>query len=147
PIKTLKLGARCPHNAFGRANAKGARFRLASTCEVYGDPQLYPQPASLYCCVNPVEPRGVCDDAKRFAEAMTMAYHTYHKVETRIVRIFNPYGPRMRLRDGRVVPNFMQQALKGEPLTVYGDGSQTRSFQYVSDLIEGIYRLLHSAEV
>ncbi len=147
PIQTLKVGALGTHKALGLAKAKGARFLLASTSEVYGDPQVHPQPESYYGYVNPVGPRGVYDEAKRFAEAMTMAYHTYHKVETRIVRIFNTYGPRMRLRDGRVVPNFIQQALKGEPLTVYGDGSQTRSFQYVSDLIEGIYRLLHSDEV
>ncbi|WP_322489090.1 GDP-mannose 4,6-dehydratase, partial [Chloroflexus sp.] len=126
---------------------KGARFLLASTSEVYGDPQVHPQPESYYGHVNPVGPRGVYDEAKRFAEAMTMAYHTYHGVETRIVRIFNTYGPRMRLRDGRVVPNFIAQALRGEPLTIYGDGSQTRSFQYVSDLVEGVYRLLFSDEV
>jgi dTDP-glucose 4,6-dehydratase len=147
PIQTLKVGALGTHKALGLAKAKGARFLLASTSEVYGDPQVHPQPETYYGHVNPVGPRGVYDEAKRFAEAMTMAYHTYHKVETRIVRIFNTYGPRMRLRDGRVVPNFIQQALKGEPLTIYGDGQQTRSFQYVSDLIEGIYRLLHSDEV
>jgi dTDP-glucose 4,6-dehydratase len=147
PIQTLKVGALGTHKALGLAKAKGARFLLASTSEVYGDPQVHPQPESYYGHVNPVGPRGVYDEAKRFAEAMTMAYHTYHKVETRILRIFNTYGPRMRLRDGRVVPNFIQQALKGEPLTAYGDGTQTRSFQYVSDLVEGIYRLLHSDEV
>jgi dTDP-glucose 4,6-dehydratase len=147
PIQTLKVGALGTHKALGLAKAKGARFLLASTSEVYGDPQVHPQPETYYGYVNPVGPRGVYDEAKRFAEAMTMAYHTYHKVETRIVRIFNTYGPRMRLRDGRVVPNFIQQALKGEPLTAYGDGTQTRSFQYVSDLVEGIYRLLHSDEV
>jgi dTDP-glucose 4,6-dehydratase len=147
PIQTLKVGALGTHKALGLAKAKGARFLLASTSEVYGDPQVHPQPETYYGHVNPVGPRGVYDEAKRFAEAMTMAYHTYHKVETRIVRIFNTYGPRMRLRDGRVVPNFIQQALKGEPLTIYGDGQQTRSFQYVNDLIEGIYRLLHSDEV
>jgi dTDP-glucose 4,6-dehydratase len=147
PIQTLKVGALGTHKALGLAKAKGARFLLASTSEVYGDPQIHPQPESYYGHVNPIGPRGVYDEAKRFAEAMTMAYHTYHGVQTRIVRIFNTYGPRMRLRDGRVVPNFIQQALRGEPLTAYGDGSQTRSFQYVDDLIEGIYRLLHSAEV
>jgi dTDP-glucose 4,6-dehydratase len=147
PIQTLKVGALGTHKALGLAKAKGARFLLASTSEVYGDPQVHPQPETYYGHVNPIGPRGVYDEAKRFAEAMTMAYHTYHGVETRIVRIFNTYGPRMRLRDGRVVPNFIQQALKGEPLTLYGDGMQTRSFQYVDDLIEGIYRLLHSDEV
>jgi dTDP-glucose 4,6-dehydratase len=147
PIQTLKVGALGTHKALGLAKDKGARFLLASTSEVYGDPQVHPQPESYYGHVNPVGPRGVYDEAKRFAEAMTMAYHTYHGVQTRIVRIFNTYGPRMRLRDGRVVPNFIAQALKGEPLTAYGDGSQTRSFQYVSDLVDGIYRLLHSEEV
>ncbi|HMQ29954.1 MAG TPA: SDR family oxidoreductase [Chloroflexaceae bacterium] len=147
PIQTLKVGALGTHKALGLAKDKGARFLLASTSEVYGDPQVHPQPESYYGHVNPVGPRGVYDEAKRFAEAMTMAYHTYHQVDTRIVRIFNTYGPRMRLRDGRVVPNFIAQALKGEPLTLYGDGMQTRSFQYVSDLVEGIYRLLHSDEV
>lgn len=147
PIQTLKVGALGTHKALGLAKEKRARFLLASTSEVYGDPQVHPQPETYYGHVNPVGPRGVYDEAKRFAEAMTMAYHTYHGVETRIVRIFNTYGPRMRLRDGRVVPNFIQQALRHEPLTVYGDGSQTRSFQYVSDLVEGVYRLLHSDEV
>ncbi len=147
PIQTLKVGALGTHKALGLARAKGARFLLASTSEVYGDPQVHPQPESYYGHVNPVGPRGVYDEAKRFAEAMTMAYHNYHGLDTRIVRIFNTYGPRMRLRDGRVVPNFIQQALKNEPLTVYGDGSQTRSFQYVSDLVEGVYRLLFSDEV
>lgn len=147
PIQTLKVGALGTHKALGLAKAKGARFLLASTSEVYGDPQVHPQPESYYGHVNPVGPRGVYDEAKRFAEAMTMAYHNYHGLDTRIVRIFNTYGPRMRLRDGRVVPNFIQQALKNEPLTVYGDGSQTRSFQYVSDLVEGVYRLLFSNEV
>ncbi|NTW00052.1 MAG: SDR family oxidoreductase [Oscillochloris sp.] len=147
PIQTLKVGALGTHKALGLAKEKGARFLLASTSEVYGDPQVHPQPESYYGHVNPVGPRGVYDEAKRFAEAMTVAYHTYHNVETRIVRIFNTYGPRMRLRDGRVVPNFIAQALRGEPLTLYGDGMQTRSFQYVSDLIEGIYRLLQSDEV
>lgn len=147
PIQTLKVGALGTHKALGLAKSKGARFLLASTSEVYGDPQVHPQPESYYGHVNPIGPRGVYDEAKRFAEAMTMAYHTYHSVETRIVRIFNTYGPRMRLRDGRVVPNFIQQALRGEALTAYGDGSQTRSFQYVSDLVEGVYRLLMSDEV
>ncbi|PDW04138.1 UDP-glucuronic acid decarboxylase family protein [Candidatus Viridilinea mediisalina] len=146
PIQTLKVGALGTHKALGLAKHKGARFLLASTSEVYGDPQIHPQPETYYGHVNPVGPRGVYDEAKRFAEAMTMAYHTYHGVETRIVRIFNTFGPRMRLRDGRVVPNFIAQAIKGEPLTAYGDGLQTRSFQYVSDLIEGIYRLLQSDE-
>jgi dTDP-glucose 4,6-dehydratase len=147
PIQTLKVGALGTHKALGLAKSKGARFLLASTSEVYGDPQVHPQPETYYGHVNPVGPRGVYDEAKRFAEAMTMAYHTYHGVETRIVRIFNTYGPRMRLRDGRVVPNFIAQALRGEALTLYGDGMQTRSFQYVDDLVEGIYRLLHSSEV
>jgi dTDP-glucose 4,6-dehydratase len=146
PIQTLKVGALGTHKALGLAKDKGARFLLASTSEVYGDPQIHPQPESYYGHVNPVGPRGVYDEAKRFAEAITMAYHTYHGTETRIVRIFNTFGPRMRLRDGRVVPNFIAQALKGEPLTAYGDGMQTRSFQYVDDLVEGIYRLLHSDE-
>src|SRR5881396_3461024 len=141
PIQTLKVGALGTHKALGLAKAKGARFLLASTSEVYGDPLVHPQPESYWGNVNPVGPRGVYDEAKRFAEAMTMAYHRYHKLDTRIVRIFNTYGPRMRPRDGRVVSNFIVQALKGEPLTVYGDGSQTRSFCYVDDLIEGIVRL------
>jgi dTDP-glucose 4,6-dehydratase len=147
PIQTLKVGALGTHKALGLAKEKKARFLLASTSEVYGDPQVHPQPETYYGHVNPVGPRGVYDEAKRFAEAITMAYHTYHAVETRIVRIFNTYGPRMRLRDGRVVPNFIAQALRDEPLTLYGDGMQTRSFQYVSDLVDGIYRLLHSDEV
>ncbi len=147
PIQTLKVGALGTHKALGLAKSKGARFLLASTSEVYGDPQIHPQEESYYGHVNPIGPRGVYDEAKRFAEAMTMAYHTYHGVETRIVRIFNTYGPRMRLRDGRVVPNFIQQALRGEALTAYGDGNQTRSFQYVSDLVEGVYRLLLSDEI
>jgi dTDP-glucose 4,6-dehydratase len=147
PIQTLKVGALGTHKALGLAKEKKARFLLASTSEVYGDPQVHPQPETYYGHVNPVGPRGVYDEAKRFAEAMTMAYHTFHAVETRIVRIFNTYGPRMRLRDGRVVPNFIAQALRGEPLTLYGDGMQTRSFQYVSDLVDGIYRLLRSDEV
>jgi dTDP-glucose 4,6-dehydratase len=146
PIQTLKVGALGTHKALGLAKDKNARFLLASTSEVYGDPQIHPQPETYYGHVNPIGPRGVYDEAKRFAEAITMAYQRYHQLETRIVRIFNTYGPRMRLRDGRVVPNFIGQALKHEPLTVYGDGSQTRSFQYVSDLIEGIYRLLLSEE-
>jgi len=147
PIQTLKVGALGTHKALGLAKEKEARFLLASTSEVYGDPQIHPQPETYYGYVNPVGPRGVYDEAKRFAEAITMAYHTYHGVATRIVRIFNTFGPRMRLRDGRVVPNFVAQALKGQPLTAYGDGMQTRSFQYVSDLVEGVYRLLHSDEV
>ena len=147
PIQTLKVGSLGTHNALGLAKAKGARFLLASTSEVYGDPLVHPQPESYWGNVNPVGPRGVYDEAKRFAEAITMAYHRCHRLETRIVRIFNTYGPRMRLADGRVVPNFLQQALRHEPLTVYGDGQQTRSFQYVSDLVDGIYRLLLSDEV
>jgi dTDP-glucose 4,6-dehydratase len=144
PIQTLKVGSLGTHKALGLAKAKGSRFLLASTSEVYGDPQVHPQPESYWGHVNPVGPRGVYDEAKRFAEAMTMAYHRYHGLETRVVRIFNTYGPRMRARDGRVVSNFIVQALKGEPLTIYGDGSQTRSFCFVSDLIEGIYRLFAS---
>ncbi len=147
PIQTLKVGALGTHNALGLAKAKGARFLLASTSEVYGDPQVHPQPETYWGHVNPIGPRGVYDEAKRFAEAITMAYHTFHGVQTRIVRIFNTFGPRMRLADGRVVPNFIQQSLRGEPLTLYGDGKQTRSFQYVSDLVEGLYRLLQSDEV
>jgi dTDP-glucose 4,6-dehydratase len=143
PIQTLKVGSLGTHKALGLAKAKGARFFLASTSEVYGDPLVHPQPESYWGNVNPVGPRGVYDEAKRFAEAMTMAYHRFHDVDTRIVRIFNTYGPRMRQRDGRVVSNFIVQALRGEPLTVYGDGSQTRSFTYVDDLIEGILRLFH----
>jgi len=146
PIQTLKVGALGTHKVLGLAKEKNARFLLASTSEVYGDPQVHPQPESYYGYVNPVGPRGVYDEAKRFAEAITMAYHTFHNVDTRIVRIFNTYGPRMRLRDGRVVPNFIAQALRGEPLTLYGDGMQSRSFQYVSDLVDGIYRLLLSDE-
>jgi len=141
PIQTLKVGSLGTHKVLGLAKAKGARFLLASTSEVYGDPLVHPQPESYWGNVNPVGPRGVYDEAKRFAEAMTMAYHRYHGTDTRIVRIFNTYGPRMRLRDGRVVSNFIVQALRGEPLTVYGEGNQTRSFTYVDDLIEGIYRL------
>lgn len=146
PIQTLKVGSLGTHKALGLAKAKGSRFLLASTSEVYGDPLIHPQPETYYGNVNPIGPRGVYDEAKRFAEALTMAYHRYHGVDTRIVRIFNTYGPRMRLDDGRVVPAFISQALKGEPLTVFGDGSQTRSFCYVDDLIEGIYRLLLSDE-
>ena len=147
PIQTLKVGSLGTHNALGLALAKRARLLLASTSEVYGDPQVHPQTEDYWGHVNPIGPRGVYDEAKRFAEAMTMAYHRSHGVETRIVRIFNTYGPRMRLNDGRVVPNFVAQALRGEALTVYGDGSQTRSFCYVSDLVDGIYRLLLSDEV
>jgi len=147
PIQTLKVGALGTHKVLGLAKDKGARFLLASTSEVYGDPQVHPQDESYYGYVNPIGPRGVYDEAKRFAEAITMAYHTFHAVDTRIVRIFNTYGPRMRLRDGRVVPNFIQQALRGEALTAYGDGMQTRSFQYVDDLVEGVYRLLMSSEI
>jgi dTDP-glucose 4,6-dehydratase len=146
PIQTLKVGALGTHKTLGLAHAKGARFLLASTSEVYGDPLVHPQPESYWGNVNPVGPRGVYDEAKRFAEAMTMAYHRFHGVETRIVRIFNTYGPRMRLRDGRALPAFMSQALRGEPLTVFGDGSQTRSFCYVDDLVEGLWRLLRSNE-
>src|SRR3712207_309229 len=141
PIQTLKVGSLGTHKALGLALAKGARSLLASTSEVYGDPQIHPQPESYWGNVNPVGPRGVYDEAKRFAEAITMAYHRYHGLDTRIVRIFNTYGPRMRPHDGRVVTNFIVQALNGEPLTVYGDGSQTRSFCYVDDEVEGIYRL------
>src|SRR5689334_11589538 len=144
PIQTLKVGSLGTLNALGVAKAKGARFFLASTSEVYGDPLIHPQVESYWGNVNPIGPRGVYDEAKRFAEAITMAYHRYHGVDTRIVRIFNTYGPRMRPRDGRVVPALIGQALTGEPMTVFGDGSQTRSFCYVSDLIEGIYRLLPS---
>ncbi len=144
PIQTLKVGSLGTHKALGLAKAKGARFFLASTSEVYGDPQVHPQPESYWGHVNPVGPRGVYDEAKRFAEALTMAYHRYHGVETRIIRIFNTYGPRMRANDGRVVSNFIVQALRGEPLTMYGSGAQTRSFCYVDDLVEGIYRLFRS---
>ncbi len=147
PIPTLKVGSLGTHKALGLAKAKGARLLLASTSEVYGDPQIHPQPESYWGHVNPVGPRGVYDEAKRFAEAMTMAYHRYHGVETRIARIFNTYGPRMRPNDGRVVSNFIVQALRGDPLSIYGDGSQTRSFCYVDDLIEGIYRLFFSERI
>jgi len=141
PIPTLKAGALGTHNALGLAKAKRASFLLASTSECYGDPLIHPQTEDYWGNVNPIGPRGVYDEAKRFAEAMTMAYHRYHNIDTKIARIFNTYGPRMRLRDGRVVPSFIGQALAGQPLTIFGDGSQTRSFCYVSDLIEGIYRL------
>jgi dTDP-glucose 4,6-dehydratase len=144
PIQTLKVGSLGTHKALGLAKAKGARFLLASTSEVYGDPLVHPQPEDYWGNVNPVGPRGVYDEAKRFAEAMVMAYHRYHGVDTKIARIFNTFGPRMRLQDGRAIPNFMLQAIRGEPLTVYGDGKQTRSFCYVSDLVEGFVRLLRS---
>ena len=147
PIQTLKVGALGTHKALGLARHKRARFLLASTSEVYGDPLVHPQPESYWGNVNPIGPRSVYDESKRFAEAMTMAYHREHDLQTRIVRIFNTYGPRMALDDGRVVPNFIGQALRGDPITVYGDGSQTRSFTYVSDLVEGIVRLLRSDEV
>jgi dTDP-glucose 4,6-dehydratase len=146
PIQTLKVGSLGTHNSLGIALAKGARFLLASTSEVYGDPDVHPQPEGYWGNVNPIGLRGVYDEAKRFAEAMTMAYHRYHGLDTRIVRIFNTYGPRMRPGDGRVVSNFIVQALRGEPLTLYGDGSQTRSFCYVEDEVEGIWRLFHSDE-
>jgi dTDP-glucose 4,6-dehydratase len=146
PIQTLKVGALGTHNTLGLALAKKAKYLLASTSECYGDPEVSPQPETYWGHVNPIGPRGVYDEAKRFAEAITMAYHRYHGVDTRIVRIFNTYGPRMRLNDGRALPNFLYQALSGQPITVYGDGKQTRSFCYVSDLIEGIYRLLESSE-
>ncbi len=144
PIPTLKVGSLGTHKALGLAKEKGARFLLASTSEIYGDPLVHPQTEDYWGNVNPIGPRGVYDEAKRFAEAMVMAYHRFHGLETRIVRIFNTYGPRMRLHDGRVVPNFINQALQGKPITVYGDGSQTRSFCFVTDLIEGILRLLFS---
>ena len=142
PIQTLKVGALGTHNALGVARAKGARFLLASPSEVYGDPLVHPQCEDYWGNVNPIGPRGVYDEAKRFAEAMTMAYHRVHGIETRIVRIFNTYGPRMRLNDGRAIPAFMTQALRSEPLTVFGDGSQTRSFQFISDLVDGIWRMM-----
>ena len=142
PIQTLKVGALGTHRTLGLAKAKGARFLLASTSEVYGDPLVHPQREDYWGNVNPVGPRGVYDEAKRFAEAITMAYHRYHGVDTRIVRIFNTFGPRMRANDGRAIPAFVSQALAGAPLTVFGDGSQTRSFQYIDDLIEGIHRLM-----
>lgn len=146
PIQTLKVGSLGTHKALGLAKEKRAKFLLASTSEVYGDPLTHPQREDYWGNVNPIGPRGVYDEAKRFAEAMTMAYHRYHEVDTRIARIFNTYGPRMRLNDGRVVPNFICQALRGKDLTVYGDGSQTRSFCYIDDLVEGIVRLLLSSE-
>jgi len=146
PIQTLKVGALGTHKTLGLALEKEARFLLASTSEVYGDPLIHPQHEDYWGNVNPIGPRGVYDESKRFAEALTMAYHRTHGVDTRIVRIFNTYGPRMRMDDGRVVPNFVCQALRGDPLTVYDDGSRTRSFCYVSDLVEGMVRLLHSDE-
>lgn len=146
PIQTLKVGSLGTHKALGLAKEKNARFLLASTSEVYGDPEVHPQEESYWGNVNPIGPRGVYDEAKRFAEAMTMAYHRYHNLETRIVRIFNTYGPRMRLDDGRALPAFVSQALRGEDITVFGDGSQTRSFCFVSDLVNGIYKLLMSGE-
>ena len=144
PIQTLKVGSLGTHNALGLAKAKGAAFLIASTSECYGDPLVHPQTEEYWGNVNPIGPRGVYDEAKRFAEAMTMAYHRYHKVDTKIVRIFNTYGPRMRLKDGRVVPAFIGEALRNEPISVFGDGSQTRSFCYCSDLIDGIYKLSQS---
>ena len=144
PIPVLKVGALGTHNALGLAKAKGAKFMVASTSEVYGDPLVSPQPETYWGNVNPLGPRGVYDEAKRYAEAITMAYHRYHGLDTRIVRFFNTYGPRMRLNDGRVVPNFVKQALLGDPLTIYGDGGQTRSFGYFSDTIDGVYRLAMS---
>jgi dTDP-glucose 4,6-dehydratase len=144
PIQTLKVGALGTHNALGLAKAKKAVFFLASTSEVYGDPLIHPQPEDYWGNVNPIGPRGVYDEAKRFAEAITMAYHRTHGINTKIIRIFNTFGPRMRINDGRAIPNFLKQALTGKDLTIYGDGSQTRSFCYVSDLVEGIYRLLTS---
>jgi dTDP-glucose 4,6-dehydratase len=147
PIQTLKVGSLGTHNALGLAKDKGARFLIASTSEVYGDPLVHPQKEDYWGNVNPVGPRGVYDEAKRFSEAMVMAYHRVHGVKTRIVRIFNTYGPRMRVEDGRAIPAFLSQALKNEDVTVFGDGTQTRSLCYVSDLIEGIYRLMTSEEV
>ncbi len=147
PIQTLKVSSLGTHNCLGLAKAKNARILVASTSEIYGDPQVHPQNEEYWGNVNPIGPRGVYDEAKRFQEALTMAYHNYHKVETRIVRIFNTYGPRMRLNDGRALPAFIGQALRGEDITVFGDGSQTRSFCYVDDLVEGIYRLLLSDHV
>ena len=147
PIQTLKVGALGTHKALGLAKEKGATFLLASTSECYGDPLVHPQPETYWGNVNPIGPRGVYDEAKRFAEALTMAYHRYHGLDTRIARIFNTYGPRMRIGDGRVVPAFLSQVLRGEPLTIYGDGSQTRSFCYVADLVDGIVRLLQSQHI
>ena len=146
PIQTLKVGSLGTHNALGLAKAKGAKFLLASTSEVYGDPLVNPQPESYWGNVNPIGPRGVYDEAKRFAEAITMAYHRVHKLDTKIVRIFNTYGPRMRKNDGRAIPNFIRQALEGKPITVYGKGRQTRSFCYVDDLVRGLYALMLSGE-
>ena len=146
PIQTLKVGALGTHNALGLAKAKNAAFLLASTSEVYGDPLIHPQPEEYWGNVNPIGPRGVYDEAKRFAEAITMAYHRTHDINTKIVRIFNTYGPRMRIKDGRAIPNFLKQALTGEDLTIYGNGSQTRSFCFVTDLVEGIFRLLISEQ-
>jgi dTDP-glucose 4,6-dehydratase len=146
PIQTLKVGAMGTHNALGLARAKGAGLLLASTSEVYGDPLVHPQREDYWGNVNPIGPRGCYDEAKRFAEAIVMAYHRMHDIDTKIVRIFNTYGPRMRLKDGRIVPNFVRQALTGEPMTVYGDGSQTRSFCYATDLVDGIYRLMLSKD-
>ena len=146
PIQTLKVGSLGTHNALGLAKSKNAKFLIASTSEVYGDPLVHPQPESYWGNVNPTGPRGVYDEAKRFAEALTLAYHRTHGIDTRIARIFNTFGPRMRMKDGRVVPNFITQALTKKPLTVYGDGSQTRSFCYVSDMVEGIYKLMLSNE-
>jgi dTDP-glucose 4,6-dehydratase len=146
PIQTLKVGSLGTHKALGLAKEKKARFLLASTSEVYGDPEIHPQPEEYWGNVNPIGPRGVYDEAKRFAEALTMAYHRYHNVETRIARIFNTFGPRMRPKDGRAIPNFIMQALSGQPITVYGDGSQTRSFCYITDQIDGLYKLLMSDE-
>src|SRR6184192_1340865 len=145
PIQTLKVGSLGTHKALGLAKEKRARFLLASTSEVYGDPLVHPQKEDYWGHVNPIGPRGVYDEAKRFAEALTMAYHRVHRVDTRIARIFNSFGPRMRLNDGRAIPAFMTQALRGEPLTVFGDGSQTRSFQYITDLIDGVWRLMQAA--
>jgi dTDP-glucose 4,6-dehydratase len=147
PIQTLKVGALGTHNSLGLAKAKGASFLLASTSEVYGDPLVHPQSEEYWGHVNPVGPRGVYDEAKRFAEAMTMAYHRYHGVDTRIVRIFNSFGPRMRINDGRAIPAFITQALTAVPLTVFGDGSQTRSFQYIDDLVDGLWRLMQARGV
>ena len=146
PIQTLKVGSLGTHKALGLAKEKKARFLLASTSEVYGDPEIHPQPEEYWGNVNPIGPRGVYDEAKRFAEALVMAYHRYHNLETRIVRIFNTFGPRMRLKDGRAIPNFIMQALTGQPITVYGDGSQTRSFCYITDQVDGLFKLLKSDE-
>jgi dTDP-glucose 4,6-dehydratase len=146
PIQTLKVGSLGTHKVLGLAKEKKARFLLASTSEVYGDPGIHPQPEDYWGNVNPIGPRGVYDEAKRFAEALTMAYHRFHKVETRIARIFNTFGTRMRVKDGRAIPNFIMQALRNEPITVYGNGAQTRSFCYITDQIEGIYKLLMSTE-